>query len=195
MGASDPEGFDLIRRVAQDRDETAFSRLYDQFAPRVFGLACRMMNRREEAEEVLQDVFFTLWEKAATYDAKRAPVGLWIMVMARSRCLDRLRKRSLREGKENSLDVDETGRALLDTLSDPLPPALEGLASDERRREVQSALAALPEAQRAVLEASFFKGESQQEIADRTGEPLGTVKTRMRLGLAKLSETLMDRKQ
>ncbi len=195
MGDSDPEDFDLIRQVAQERDETAFSRLYDQYAPRVFGLACRMMNRREEAEEVLQDVFFTLWEKAATYDAKRAPVGLWIMVMARSRCLDRLRKRSLREGKENSLDVDDAGRALLDTLSDPLPPALEGLAFEERRREVHSALAALPEAQRTVLEASFFKGESQQEISDRTGEPLGTVKTRMRLGLAKLADALMDRKQ
>ena len=195
MGASETDDFDLIRRVAQDRDESAFSRIYEQYAPRVFGLACRMMNRREEAEEVLQDVFFSLWEKAATYDAQRAPVGLWIMVMTRSRCLDRLRKRSLREGKENSLDVDEAGRGLLDTLADPLPPALEDLASEERRREVQAALAALPDAQRAVLEASFLKGESQQEIADRTGEPLGTIKTRMRLGLAKLAEALMDRKQ
>jgi RNA polymerase sigma-70 factor (ECF subfamily) len=182
------EDIALIRRVARGRDGDAFSRLYDRHAPMVFGLAVRMLGRREEAEDLIQEVFLSVWERAASYDAARAPVGAWILVMARSRCLDRLRRRALRQDKERTIySGGEEGDLMLD-LPEPGAPVLDLLEASERRAEVVRALGALPEPQRAALEAAYFGGLTQQQIAEKTGEPLGTVKTRMRLGLLKLAE-------
>lgn len=177
----------LAARMAQ-RDSRAFSALYDLHAPRVFGLCCRMLGRREEAEDALQEIFLALWEKASSYDPAKGPVIAWVLVIARSRCLDRLRRRSLRQDKEQTI-YSEDGDALL-ALAEPGAPALENLAALERDQEVRRALDMLPAPQRAALEAAYFDGLTQEEIAKKLNEPLGTVKTRMRLGLMKLAEIL-----
>jgi RNA polymerase sigma-70 factor (ECF subfamily) len=184
------EDIELIQRVARDQDPQAFSRLYDQHAPMVFGLACRMLGHRQEAEDLLQEVFFYLWERAGSYDPARGPVVAWILVIARSRCVDRLRRRSLRQDKERTIfSEEEEGDALI-ALPEPGLPVLDALAAEERRALVGRALGSLPPPQRAALEAAYFEGLTQQEIAEKLGEPLGTVKTRMRLGMMKLAELL-----
>jgi RNA polymerase sigma-70 factor (ECF subfamily) len=179
--------------VARDRDEKDFSELYDRHAPLVFGLACRILGRNEEAEDLLQEVFMSIWERAASYDSSRGPVVAWISVMARSRCIDRLRRRSLRQGREISIySPDGEGDALL-ALPEPGVSTLDSLGAAEQKAAVSRALDALPPLQRTVLDAAYFEGLTQQEIADKLGEPLGTVKTRMRLGLMKLAELLSAR--
>lgn len=189
-----PEDAALVQRMARDRDPGAFSALYDRHAPRVFGLACRMLGRREEAEDVLQEIFFSLWERAASYDPAKGPVIAWVLIVARSRCLDRLRRRKLREGKEETIfSPGEDGDRLL-ALAEPGVSVLETLAGAERDAAVRRALESLPPPQRAALEAAAFEGLTQREIAEKTGEPLGTVKTRMRLGLQKLAEMLSSGK-
>ncbi len=185
-----PEDAALVQRMARDRDPEAFSAFYDRHAPRVFGLACRMLGRREEAEDLLQEIFLALWERAAAYDPAKGPVIAWVLVVARSRCLDRLRRRSLREDKERTIfSSEEEGDRLL-ALPEPGAPLLEVLAKAEGDAAVRRALESLPPPQRAALEAAAFEGLTQREIAEKTGEPLGTVKTRMRLGLMKLAEIL-----
>ncbi|MBI4396519.1 MAG: sigma-70 family RNA polymerase sigma factor [Elusimicrobia bacterium] len=189
------EDVELIQRVARNRDPEAFSSLYDRHAPRVFGLACRMLARREEAEDLMQEIFLSLWEKAAAYDPAKGPVVAWILVIARSRCLDRLRRRKLREGKEQTIFSQEEEGDRLIALPEPCLPVLEGLAGAERDAEVRRALESLPLPQRSAVEAAAFEGLTQQEIADKTGDPLGTVKTRMRLGMLKLAELLSAREK
>src|SRR5262245_6291204 len=136
---SSSDDVELIRRVARQRDAGAFARLYDRHAPMVFGLACRMLGRREEAEDLLQEVFLHVWERASSYDPARAPVGAWVLVMARSRCLDRLRRRALRQDKERTIFApQDDGDALL-SLPEPGAPVLELLEASERRAEVDRA--------------------------------------------------------
>jgi RNA polymerase sigma-70 factor (ECF subfamily) len=178
---------ELVQRMARDRDGASFASLYDRLAPAVFGLALRMLGRREEAEDVLQDVFLAMWEKAASYDASRWPAAAWALVMTRSRCLDRLRRRQVRK---EGIPAGEEDADPLAGLPEPGVPMLDGLATEERRAEVCRALGALPPAQRSVLEAAYFEGLTQEQIAGRQGEPLGAVKTRMRLGMRKLAEML-----
>jgi len=178
----------LIRNVARRRDRDSFSLLYDRHAPMVFALARRMLPQKEDAEEILADVFLNAWNKAAAFDPARGPVGAWLLVMARSRCLDRLRRRSLRQDREVTIYTEEAEGVL--PISEPGAPVLETLVTDERRAQIAGALRDLPAPQRMALEAAYFDGLTQAEIAEKSGEPLGTVKTRMRLGLQKLAEAL-----
>jgi RNA polymerase sigma-70 factor, ECF subfamily len=181
---------DLIKRVAGRRDEAAFAELYDRHAPLVFGLACRILGQKQEAEDVLQQVFFFLWEKAASYDAARSPVPAWLSVIARSRCLDRLRRRKGREDKEDTLFSGREDGDVLLPLPEPGLPVLEQMEGEERRAAVARALGSLPPDQKTVLDAAYFEGLTQREISEKLGEPLGTIKTRMRLGLKKLADIL-----
>jgi RNA polymerase sigma-70 factor, ECF subfamily len=181
---------ELIRRMARDRDPQAFAALYDRHAPRVFGLACRMLGRGPDAEDALQDAFLSVWKHAAVYDPLKAPVAAWVLLIARSRCIDRLRRRGLRREKEPAVFSSDEDGDLLQSLPEPGAPVLDRLEAQEQRARVTRALKALPPPQRAALEAAYFEGLTQQEIADKLKEPLGTVKTRMRLGLMKLAEAL-----
>jgi RNA polymerase sigma-70 factor (ECF subfamily) len=175
---------ELVRRVAA-RDQSALEALYDRYAPVVYGLALKVLESRQDAEEVVIDVFAQAWRTADRYDARRARVDGWLLMMARSRSLDRLRQR--RRGAR----VDDAAEA--DAAAAP-ECAVEGPEYDalvaERRKAVVEALSALPTAQREPLELAYYKGMSQTEIAEATGEALGTVKTRMRLGMAKLRQAL-----
>lgn len=183
-GSWEREGAELLSRVARQRDEAAFSRLYDLSAPLLYGLACRMVGPGVDAEDVLQEVMLQAWNRAAAFDPGKGTARVWLVVLTRSRCLDKLRRKGTRRDHEV---------AGLDDVAEPIddePSASETMETAEVRTVVRTALAALPDEQRRTLEIAYFEGLSQSEIAARTGEPLGTVKTRMRLGMLKLMELL-----
>jgi RNA polymerase sigma-70 factor (ECF subfamily) len=171
----------LIQQVAkQDRD--AFSQLYDRFSTLVFTLAMRMLKARSDAEDLLQEVFVQVWRQAQNYSAERGSPEAWIINIARSRAIDKIR--SIRRMQKSFVHTDDPARA-------ESPGTVESSAAEsETRLTMNSALANLPDPQRKVLELAYFDGLTQNEIADRLAEPLGTVKTRMRSGIQKLREIL-----
>lgn len=174
-------GEGLIRRMARG-DGEAFAQFYDRYASLAFALILRIVRDRTDASEVLQDVFWEAWQAAAGYDPERGTPEAWVAIRARSRAIDRVR--SLRRRHEVFVaPVDEALTA--DTGSGSKPG--EGL---EDRGLVQSALAQLSDVQREVIELAYYDGLTQTEIAERTRQPLGTVKTRIRLGLERLREVM-----
>jgi RNA polymerase sigma-70 factor (ECF subfamily) len=171
----------LAAIAAGDRD--AFSRFYDLTAPMAFGLIRRMLRDPEAAAEVLQEVFWQVWQDASRYDPARGTPEAWLVMRAKTRAIDRLRSIRRRD-RTFVAPVDES---VAQRSSDQAPnPAVVA----EDRGLIQTALAQLPEAQRRVIELAFFEGLTQSEIAARLGEPLGTVKTRARLGLDRLRAAL-----
>jgi RNA polymerase sigma-70 factor (ECF subfamily) len=171
----------LIRQVAnQDRD--AFSQLYDRFSTLVFTLAMRMLRARSDAEDLLQDVFVQVWRQAQNYSTERGTPEAWIVNIARSRAIDKIR--SIRRMEKSFVLTDDPARA---ESSDNVESSA---AESEARMAMNSALANLPETQRKVLELAYFDGLTQTEIANRLAEPLGTVKTRMRSGIQRLRDML-----
>jgi RNA polymerase sigma-70 factor, ECF subfamily len=174
------EGEEIIRRMARgDRD--AFVRFYDRYAPLAWGVLRRMFADAGEAAEVLQDVFWELWRRAATYDAVRGTPEAWVMVRARSRAIDRLRSVRRRETMFPA-SLEDAG-AVPAGAADPAPVVVA-------RETVRGALKALPDGQREVIELAYLGGLSQSEIAARLAQPLGTVKTRMRLGMERLRDLM-----
>ncbi len=171
---------ELLHAVARG-DEGALARLYDQYRVILFGLLVRILNSREEAEDVLQEVFLQVWKRAKDFDQERGRPFTWLVTLARSRAIDRIRQLGARQRLADSAaqnTSDEASDAVTDTLH------------SERREIVARALAALPEEQRRTLNLAYFEGLTQSEIAQKLGTPLGTVKTRMRSGMIKLRELL-----
>lgn len=163
------------------RDEAALAQLYDRYRVIVFGLLMRILNNREEAEDVLQEVFLQVWRKAGDFDEVRGRPFTWLVTLGRSRGIDRLRALASRER------VAEAGaREMLEEVSDAATDAFKS----EQRGLVNRALAQLPDEQKRALMLAYFDGLTQSEIATRLGAPLGTVKTRMRTGLMRLRELL-----
>jgi RNA polymerase sigma-70 factor (ECF subfamily) len=162
-------------------DERALATLYDSYSRILFGLILRILNDREEAEDVLQEVFLQVWRRAADYDERRGRPFTWLVTLARSRAIDRLRALGSRQRA-----VTESAREVSEEVSDAARDAFKS----EQGEIVRRALAELPEEQRRALVLAYFEGLSQSEIAVRLGAPLGTVKTRMRSGLMKLRELL-----
>jgi len=169
------DGVALIRRIAAG-DKQAFSDFYDRYASLAFPLIRRIVSQPAEAEEVLQEVFWQVWVEAGRYDEKRGSPEAWLLNRARSRAIDKLR--SIRRRSETFVAPLAEGTAL-----DPAPN--HGVRAEDQQL-VETALALLPESQRRVIELAFYEGLTQSEIALRLGEPLGTIKTRMRLGLERL---------
>lgn len=163
-------------------DASALRALYDSCGARALSVAYRVLGTRSEAEEVVQETFVQVWRQARSYDASRGGAMAWIATIARSRALDRLRTRSANE------------RAVARSAEEPEPryaPApVEIAAQRELRAQVSAALSSLPPEQRSAIELAYYEGLSHSEIAARLGDPLGTVKTRVRLGLAKLAAVL-----
>jgi RNA polymerase sigma-70 factor, ECF subfamily len=177
-----PESEDeaLVRRMAAG-EEQALGALYDRWHAVVHGVVSRMLRQPDDVEDVVEEAFWQAWRQAARFDATRGAVQTWLLTIARSRALDRVR--SLRRRREDPLENDE-GQVVVQQAAEG-DPGLDAEAS-ERRRIVVDALAGLPPEQREALELGYFGGLSQTEIAERTGQPLGTVKTRMRLAMQKL---------
>ena len=171
----------LLARVSGG-DATALRTLYDGCAGRALSIAYRVLGSRSEAEEVVQETFVQVWRQAASYDQSRGGAMAWIATIVRSRALDRLRTRAAAE-RAVARSVEE-----VDPPAAPAPPELA--AQRELRTQVTAVLATLPVEQRSAIELAFYEGLSHSEIAARLGDPLGTVKTRVRLGLAKLASVL-----
>ncbi len=163
------------------------ARLFDGTQRVVFALIVRLIPDRDLAEEVLLDVYMQVWQRAASFDSTRGEVVTWLLTIARSRALDRRRSREARErGRvEWSEQLDQSLTACA-CGCDPL----EARSAQERCQSVREAIATLPPAQRQVVELAFLSELSHSQIAERTKEPLGTVKTRIRLGMQKLREVL-----
>lgn len=172
---------DLIRRVS-NHDEAALSLLYDRYRTILFGLLIRILNNRSEAEDILQEVFVQVWQQAQNYNAERGKAFTWLVTIARCRAIDRLR--SLKTRTQAVEKSNASNPLYTDSKFE------QNLFLRARRKSVRTALSQLPENQRSLLLMAYFEGCSQQEIADRTKVPLGTIKTRMRVGMTKLRETL-----
>ncbi|MBK6495351.1 MAG: sigma-70 family RNA polymerase sigma factor [Gemmatimonadetes bacterium] len=166
-------------------DATAMSALYDRYAPGLLGLALRITREQVDAEEVVVDTFAQAWREAARFEGERGSVAAWLVTIARSRALDLLRARS-RRGK--LADAAEAETSAPPAMGSGFASPIAGVLADERSRRIQDALLVLPDAQRTAIELAYFEGLSQTEIAERLNEPLGTVKTRLRLGLRKMRD-------
>ncbi len=176
---------DLLARVARG-DRGAFSQLYDQSNALLFSLAFRILGDREAAADLLQDVYLEVWNKRVRYDAERGSPMAWMVTMTRSRAIDRLRSRAAKgHGVTDPIDNSPAIQ-----LTDGNPGPLETSAGNETRSLVGKALAELPEAQRKAIELAFYQGLSHSEIAAKLNEPLGTVKTRIKLSMDKLRMVL-----
>jgi len=176
----------LVRRM-QSGNESALRAFYDRWFPVVSCLVTRMLKTPGDVEDVIEETFWQAWRQAHRYEPERGTVQTWLLTMARSRALDRLRSnRRLREDSIDEATSATTAGAFLESSSDP---SLD-VEHAERKRIVLAALSELPPEQRQALELGYFSGLSQTEIADRTGQPLGTIKTRMRLAMQKLRERL-----
>ena len=172
----------VVGRLAAG-DADALALLYDRYAKLLYSLALRILEDSAEAEEIVQDVFSQAWAQASRYDAARAPVVAWLLMMARSRAIDRRRARQ---------SAPVSGTAALPDVQDSAPaPEAQVLAEAEVNR-LRRALGELPLPQRLAIELAYYGGMTQSEIAARLEQPIGTVKTRIRLGLRRLREALQE---
>jgi len=171
-----------LGRMAQG-DPDALAELYDRHSRRVFSLALRILQDSPEAEDIVQEVFAQAWRQAARYDAKRGAVGAWLLNLTRSRAIDRLRSARARP------DVADDERAVTELRDQGSTPDVQLLAV-EQIGLVRTALKELPVLQRVALELAYYEGLTHAEIAAQLDQPLGTVKTRIRLAMLKLRDSL-----
>jgi RNA polymerase sigma-70 factor, ECF subfamily len=183
-GASGPGQDALLIARIRSRDPQALIDAYALYGKRVFSLIYRIVDNREAAEEILQDTFLRLWDRFEQYDAEKGALLSWLFRVARNCALDFHRK----ESRRGSFDV-------IFVEDDALNELRENVLSVETAYSVRNALSALPGAQRQAIELAYFEGLTQSELAEQTGESLGTVKSRIRLGLKKLRTILGDLKR
>ena len=176
---------ELLKAVARG-DEQALAQLYDSYRLILFGLLVRILNSREEAEDVLQEVFLQVWRRARDFDETRGKPFTWLVTLARSRAIDRLRSLGAR---------DRVAQASVREAAEEVSDAARDTFRSEQRALVTSALSQLPEEQKRPLVLAYFDGLTQSEIAAKLGAPLGTVKTRMRAGMIKLRELLTGKNE
>jgi RNA polymerase sigma-70 factor, ECF subfamily len=173
---------ELLHAIARG-DEQALASLYDRYKVILLSLVLRILHRRDEAEDVLQELFLQVWKRATDFDAARGRPFTWLVTMARSRAIDRLRSLDARRRA-----TTEAARAADEEWADAVTDAIRSEQSEIVRR----ALAELPEEQRRALLLAYFEGLTQTEIAARLNAPLGTIKTRMRSGMIRLRELLRE---
>lgn len=177
---------DLLRQVALGSAD-AMRDVYARCSARAFAIAVRLLPTRADAEEVLQEIFLDVWRRAREFDPARGGLETWVTTIARTRSIDRLRSLGT-----VSRMVEGVSQQAPPTSAMPVAPDVSVAASQDQAR-VRAALAQLPPEQREVVMLAYFEGLSQSEIAQKTGQPLGTVKTRARLALEKLSVLLEAR--
>ncbi len=177
----------LLRRMAQG-DKSALAELYDRFSRPLYATALRIVNDPSDAQDIVHDAFIALWEKAAVFEMERGTAFAWAVTLVRHRAIDRVRSRRRRgELLASSLPSD------LGYDENPATGVEESAARGDQAQAVRAAVATLPLEQKRALELAFFSGLTQQEIAQKLSEPLGTVKARIRRGLLKLRDSLARR--
>jgi len=174
----------LVRAIV-DRDADAISELFDRFSGMLTALSLRILNDPADAEEILQETFLQVWNQAVRYDPKRSSVSTWLVLISRSRSIDRLRSRQVKlrtasAARQENPDIHTS------------PKGVGNVLMQERRRRLEEEMAKLPSEQRQVLELAFYGGMTQSEIAEQTRIPLGTVKTRTLLAMKKLRQALRE---
>lgn len=172
---------DLLIAVAGG-DAHAFERLYRSTSAKLFGICLRVVKQRSDAEDVLQDVYTTIWRKANQYDAARASAITWLAMMARTKSIDRLRAGG---NERNSVAID-----LVEDLRDPNPSAFASAEASDQSRQLDACLDELETQRRNLIRIAFFEGATYEELAARSGSPLGTIKSWIRRGLLRLKACL-----
>jgi RNA polymerase sigma-70 factor (ECF subfamily) len=180
-----PDLAELVRRMAQGHQD-ALAELYDGTSAMVNGLLLRILAHPQDAEEVLLDVYMKAWKYAASYTEKRGSVQSWLLIMARNAAIDRIRQRN---AQPNTLALEQDG--LAEPAANEATPEQSSVLR-ERRRRVLAVMRELPPDQRQAVELAFFAGLTHAELAARLGEPLGTIKSRIRMGLARLRGLLEE---
>lgn len=170
----------LVAAVARERDREAFTRLFDHFAPRLKAYLLRLGSEGGHAEEITQEVMITLWHKAALFDPQKSSLGTWLYRIARNRRIDGLRR--------DRLDLVDPQEDLFDIAEDPETDRM--LDQQQREEVLRRALESLPAEQLVLVRLAFFDSLSHSEIAEKTGLPLGTVKSRLRLAFTRLRRAL-----
>ena len=178
------EEAELVERMAEG-DAEALGVLYDRYSGMLLALATRILRDPGAAEDILQEAFWQTWRQASRYDPSRSSVSTWLVLLTRSRAIDSLRSRQVKE--RTLAAVRDEG-----SPTHTSPAGMGDVLMQERRQRLREELERLPRAQREVLQLAFFGGLTQREIAEKTDTPLGTVKTRSLLGLKKLREALDD---
>ncbi|MBA4168930.1 MAG: sigma-70 family RNA polymerase sigma factor [Chloroflexi bacterium] len=176
-----PTDGDLLEAIAWG-DELSLASLYDRYHRLAFSLALRVVNDRGRAEDVVQDAFFSVWRKAGSYSVGRGSVKTWLTSIVRNRAIDVVRARRESDGDDE---------AVLLGLRDSSPSVIEQVTASLDRDTVRAAITVLPVEQRQVIAMAYFEGRSHSEIAGMTGLPLGTVKSRIRLGMHRLRDELV----
>ncbi len=164
----------------------ALAELFRRFSGMLLALATRVLGDPADAEEVLQEAFLQVWNQAGRYDPSRSSVSTWLVLITRSRAIDRLRSRRVKERTLAGVQQEQKGR------HHTSPEGTGNVFRHERRERLHQEMARLPAEQRQVLELAFFRGMTQSEIAQRTAIPLGTVKTRSLLAMRKLRKALSE---
>ncbi len=178
---------DLVRRIASG-DEGAMGSLYDRFATVLYTVVFRITGERADAEEVVMEAFAQAWREAQRFESSRGSVPAWLTMIARSRALDHIRSRNRRERITTTAGQEDNSRAPAMGSWGTNPGAQ--VEQTERSHRVSEAMQVLAPAQKEAIELAYFEGLSQSEIAERLSEPLGTIKTRVRLGMMKLRDVL-----
>ena len=188
--SSDPEyrqlGDDELMRRLFYRDRRAFEAIFDRYGDLVYSMALRVLRDPHLAEDISQEIFVRLWSKPGSYVAERGRFLTWLISVTRNRAVDEVRSRGRRQRYETASPEEQERELPAGNANDP---ALNAQLAEEAR-SARAALAGLPGEQRQVIELAYFGGLTQQEISQRLGQPLGTVKTRIRLGMQKLRAAL-----
>ena len=182
-----PRDADLVLQVARG-DDRALGLLYNRFGTMLFAVAFRITREKADAEEVVMEAFAQAWREAPRFDTTRGSAAAWLTMMARSRALDLVRSRARRSRITETAARNESSQAPAMSQGPRTPGS--ALEEDERRTAVAAAMSSLSAPQRQALEMAYYDGLSQTEIAEKLREPLGTIKTRMRLGMQKLRDAL-----
>jgi len=182
---SQADDVSCLQRIVSG-DQAAAEGLYDRHARPLYSLILRILGDEQEAEDVLQEVFAQAFRQASRYDTRRGPVTAWLLTIARSRAIDRLRARRTR------VEARGAGIEIIDDMPAVQLDAASAMLDEVRSRLVREALLGLPLLQRMAIELAYFEGLSHAEIAARLEQPLGTIKTRIRLALLKLRDVLTE---